>query len=139
MTIPVKTVRPVAGESYMNLIREFPLFLIRDEADLDDAVAVIDRLTDRDELTSDEQNYLDVLSRLVEYYEDEHDPLPVMTGVEALRFLIGENGLSQAQLSKETRIPETTLCEILTGKRGISPKVRAALAERFKVAPTLFV
>jgi hypothetical protein len=35
--------------------------------------------------------------------------------------------------------PLTTLSEILTGKRGISPKVRTMLAGRFKVAPALFV
>ena len=39
----------------------------------------------------------------------------------------------------DTGIPVTTLSEILTGKRGISPKVRTALAGRFKVAPALFV
>jgi HTH-type transcriptional regulator / antitoxin HigA len=138
-TMPVKTAPDVAGNSYMDLIRAFPLRMLRNEADLDAAIEIIDRLTDRDVLDPGEQDYLDVLARLVEDYEDEHDPLPAMTGVEALRFLIAENGLSQAQLSKETGIPETSLCEVLTEKRGISPKVRTALAERFKVDPTLFV
>src|SRR5262249_41618306 len=120
-------------------IREFPLRPLRSEAALESAIAMVDTLTDRAELSPDEQDYLDVLARLIEDYEDAHDPLPDLTGVEALRYLIEENGLSQAQLSRETGIPVTTLCEILTGKRGISPKVRAALAERFKVVPALFV
>jgi HTH-type transcriptional regulator/antitoxin HigA len=137
--MPAKTTRHAAGKAYLDLIQRFPLRPLRSEADLDAAIAVIDTLTDRNELAPGEHDYLDVLARLVEDYEDEHDPLPEMTGVEALRFLIEENDLSQAQLSKETGIPGTTLCEVLTGKRGISPKVRAALARRFKVAPALFV
>jgi HTH-type transcriptional regulator / antitoxin HigA len=134
-----KTTRHAVGAAYLDLIQQFPLRPLRSEADLDAAIAVIDSLTDRNKLTLDEQDYFDVLARLVEDYEDEHDPLPEMTGVEVLRFLIEENELSQAQLSKETKIPGTTLCDVLTGKRGISPKVRAALAKRFKVAPALFV
>jgi HTH-type transcriptional regulator / antitoxin HigA len=137
--MPTKTPRHAVGDLYLNLIREFPLRPIRSEADLDGAIAMIDTLTDRSELCPDEQDYLDVLSKLVEEYEDEHDPLPDLSGVEALRHLIDENGLSQSQLSKDTGVPETTLSEILTGKRGISPKVRKALAERFKIAPALFV
>jgi HTH-type transcriptional regulator/antitoxin HigA len=137
--MPAKTTHHAAGDAYLKLIQVFPLRPLRTEADLDSAIAVIDSLVDRKKLAPGEQDYLDVLSRLVEDYEDEHDPLPDMTGVQALRFLVEENGLSQAQLSKETGIPETTLCEVLTGKRGISPKVRAALAERFKVARTLFI
>ncbi len=75
----------------------------------------------------------------VEDFEDAHDPLPDLKGVDVLRFLIEENGLFQTQLSEETGDPTTTLSELLTGKRGISPKVRAVLSARFKVDPTLFV
>jgi HTH-type transcriptional regulator/antitoxin HigA len=137
--MPTKTGRHAVGDLYLDLIREFPLRPLRTDADLDDAVAMIDRLIDRGELAPEERDYLAVLSNLVEDYEDEHDPLPELSGVSALRFLIEENGLSQAQLSKETGVPETTLSEVLTGKRGISPKVRAVLAERFKTDPALFV
>jgi HTH-type transcriptional regulator/antitoxin HigA len=137
--MPTKTTRHAVGDLYLNLIRAFPLRPLRSDADLDAAVAVIDSLVDRGELAPQERDYLDVLARLVEDYEDEHDPLPELSGVEALRFLIEENGLSQAQLARDTGVPVTTLNEILTGKRGISPAVRKALAGRFKVAPTLFV
>ena len=100
---------------------------------------MIDALTDRSDLAQEEEDYLEALSGLVEAYEDEHDPLPGMSAVEALRHLLGENGLTQARLSEETGIPVATISEILNGKRGISPKVRDALARRFRVAPALFV
>ena len=134
--MPIKT---AAGHLYLKLVKEFPLRPLRSATDLDRAVAVIDLLTDRDELTPEEEDDLEVLSRLVEDYESEHDPLPKMSPVEALRYLLDENGLTQAQLSEETGIPVATVSEILNRKRGISPKVRGILAARFKVAPALFV
>ncbi len=77
--------------------------------------------------------------RLIEDYEAEHDPLPTMSPVEALRYLLDENGLTQAELCAQTSLPVATISEVLNGKRGISPRVRQGLAERFKVSPALFV
>src|SRR5579872_2385309 len=71
LPMPTKTPRHAVGDLYLTLIREFPLRPIRSEADLDGAIAMIDALTDRGELRPDEQDYLDVLSKLVEEYEDE--------------------------------------------------------------------
>jgi HTH-type transcriptional regulator/antitoxin HigA len=137
--LSTNSARRTAGERYLDLVRAFPLRSLRTDADLKAAVAMVDDLVDRGDLTEEEQDYLDVLALLVEGYEDRHDPLPEVAGAEALRFLIRENGLSQARLARESGIPVTTLSEILSGKRGISPRTRTALAVRFKVAPSLFV
>jgi HTH-type transcriptional regulator/antitoxin HigA len=128
-----------ADDRYLQLIREFPLRPLRSEADLDRAVAMLDALTDRGELAGDERDYLQVLSGLVHDYEREHDPLPGMSPVEALRYLLDENEMTQARLSEQTGIAVATISEILNGKRGISPTVRKALATRFKVDGALFV
>jgi transcriptional regulator with XRE-family HTH domain len=58
--------------------------------------------------------------------------------VERLRFLMGENGLSQAALAREAGIPTQSLSDILNRKRRISPNVRAKLAARFGVPASLF-
>ena len=127
------------GDRYLELIRAFPLRPLRSQADLDRAVAMLDELVDRGELGGEERDYLSVLAGLVRDYEAEHDPLPDMTPIEALRYLLEENGMTQTQLSEQTGIAIATLSEILNEKRGISPKVRKALAVRFKVDPALFV
>ena len=124
---------------YLKLVLSFPLRPLRSDADLDRAVAMVDALTDRKELAPEEADYLEVLGRLIEDYEAEHDPLPTMSPVEALRYLLEENGLTQAELCSQTSLPVATISEVLNGKRGISPRVRQALAERFKVSPALFV
>ncbi len=126
-------------KKYLDLIRKFPLWPLKDDADLAQAIAVIDALTDRSNLATEEEYYLEVLGSLVERYEAEHDPLPILSGIEAIRYLLDENGLTQAQLAEQTDLPEATISEVLSGKRRISPKVRGILATRFKVSPALFV
>jgi HTH-type transcriptional regulator/antitoxin HigA len=58
---------------------------LRTEADLDAAVAVIDDLIDQAALAP-EQDYLDVLSDLVEAYETETIPMRPVGDAELLRF-----------------------------------------------------
>src|SRR2546423_4637912 len=85
------TSRAVYGKSedrYLDLVRRFPLRPLRSDADLDAAVAVIDGLIDRPTLTAPEQDYLDVLSDLVEAYEAEMVPIRPVGDAELLRFLI---------------------------------------------------
>ncbi|HKI18800.1 MAG TPA: hypothetical protein VKA15_13020 [Isosphaeraceae bacterium] len=76
---------------------------------------MIDNLLDQKERSQDEEDYLDVLSDLVEKYEDEHEPLPPVSGAEMLRFLIESQETSQAKLSSDTGIAESTISEILAG------------------------
>jgi HTH-type transcriptional regulator / antitoxin HigA len=138
-TAKLPAVQAPAGKLYLKLVLSFPLRPLRSDADLDRAVAMVDALTDRKELAPGEADYLESLGRLIEDYEAEHDPLPTMSPVEALRYLLEENGLTQAELCAQTSLPVATISEVLNGKRGISPRVRQALAERFKVSPALFV
>jgi HTH-type transcriptional regulator/antitoxin HigA len=74
------------------LIRKFPLRPIRSEAELDRAIAMVDALSDRESLTPDEHDYLLVLAQLIEQYEDERYPIPAISGVPMLRYLIESKG-----------------------------------------------
>src|SRR5260370_31837488 len=92
------TIREVYGKTedrYQDLVRQFPLRPLRTDADLDAAVAVIDVLIDRHSLKAPEQDYLDVLSDLVEAYEaDALSMLPV-DHADLLRFMIEQKGITQ--------------------------------------------
>jgi HTH-type transcriptional regulator / antitoxin HigA len=127
-----------SGDIYLDLVREVPLRPIRSEAELDRAIAMIDRLTDREELRPEESDYRDVLSGLVHSYEEEHDPIPDTSPDEMLRFLIDSKGVTQAAVAIEAGISESTISEILSGKRGISRSVRERLGKYFAVRPSAF-
>jgi HTH-type transcriptional regulator / antitoxin HigA len=128
-----------AGDHYLELIRQFPLRPIRCEAELDRAIAMINALIDRDELTSDEDDYLDILGDIVEKYETEHHPMPPVSDAEMLRHLIEAKDTTQAQVAAETGIAESTISAILAGKRGLNRKHIEVLARHFNVKPAVFM
>jgi antitoxin component HigA of HigAB toxin-antitoxin module len=66
---------------------------IRDHAELDDSIAVIDSLLDQPNRTAGEHEYLDALGQLVEAYETEHVRLREACGVDVLLHLMEENDL----------------------------------------------
>ena len=126
-------------EEYMALIRELPLRPIRSEAELDRAIAMVNALSDREALSPDEHDYFLVLSGLIENYEDAHHPIPAVAGVSMLRYLIESRGVPQSRVAAEAGIAESTLSEILAGKRKLGIRYITALAGYFKVDPGLFI
>jgi HTH-type transcriptional regulator / antitoxin HigA len=134
-----KTENLVAGNRYLELVCQVPLRPIRSEADLDSAIAMIDALLDQDKRSGDDEDYLDVLSDLVEKYEDEHDPMPTVASADMLRFLIDNRATTQTEVVTETGIAESTISEILAGKREMNRKHIEALARHFRVNPAMFM
>jgi len=80
---------------YMDLVQEFPLRPLRSGEELAQAIRVIDRLIVRGDLDSGEQDYLDVLTDLVEKYEAEEHPMPPVSDAAMLRHLIEARGITQ--------------------------------------------
>ena len=129
-----------SADPYLTLLQEFRLRPIRDEETHRRAVEMLDGLSDRGPArTPEEDQYMVVLGLLVEDYENTIYEHPEVSGPEMLRFLMEEDGLTQTRLSEETGIPEPSLSEFLNGKRGISPKVRKKLCERFGADPSVFL
>jgi HTH-type transcriptional regulator/antitoxin HigA len=126
------------AEEYLALVRAFPLVSIRDYAHLAAALAVIDRLLDRPRRSAAEEEYLRALTDLVETYENAHVAIPTVSGVQALRYLMEEHGLTQADLAPlfGTR---SIVSEVLSGKRRLALSHIARLSERFGVPADVFI
>src|SRR4051794_40603648 len=117
------TIRAMYGKAedrYLDLVRQFPLRPLRTDVDLEAAIAVIDALIDRPALTLPEQDYLDVLSDLVEAYEAEMVPMRPVGDADLLRFLIEQRGVTQAAVATGAGIAESTISEVLAGKRKLN-------------------
>lgn len=125
-------------EQYLALIRAFPLVSIRNEAHLDEALAVIDRLLDIPMRSEAEEEYLMALTDLVEVYENGHVDMPSVSGIDALRYLMEENSLTQADLVPDfgTR---SIVSEVLSGKRRLALSHITRLAERFGLPADVFL
>lgn len=115
-----------------------PLVSIRDNAHLDEAPAIIGCLLDRTHSTTAEEEYLCALTNLVEVYENAHVVIPPVSGVEVLRYLMEENGLSQADLVPLFGSP-SIISEVLSGKRRLIPTHIVRLAERFGLPADVFI
>jgi HTH-type transcriptional regulator/antitoxin HigA len=136
------TSRRKPGAAYFDLVNEFPLRLIETERELDQAIAILDELMDknqRGERTKDEEEYMLALSVFVEEYEEKHYPMGHATGVEMLEFVIENRGLKQTDVAAGAGIPESTLSGILRGRRKLNTKHIAALAGFFNLDPGLFL
>ena len=135
------TSRAVYGnteDQYLDLVRRFPLRPLRSSADLHAAVAVIDELLDRPRLSAAEQDYVDVLSDLVEAYEDEAVPIRPVSDAELLRFLIEQKGVTQSAVAAETGIAESTVSAVVAGKRKLNRTQVGRLARHFHIEPGAF-
>ena len=125
-------------EQYLALVRAFPLVSLHNDAHLDEAMTVIDQLLDIPERSTAEEEYLQALTDLVAAYEDTHVTIPSVTGVDALRYLMEENGLTQVDLVPQfgTR---SIVSEVLAGKRRLALAHITRLAERFGLPATVFL
>ena len=121
-------------DTYLKLIRKFPLRPIRTEAENDEAVEAIAALAGREPLDAAERDYLDVLTELVLKYESQTYPISSVSGPAMVRHLIEARDRTQAQVAAATGIAESSLSDMLAGKRKMSTKHVKALAKFFGVS-----
>jgi HTH-type transcriptional regulator/antitoxin HigA len=93
------------------------------------------------ELNADQADYLDVLSTLVEAYENAHDPLddPALCGLDVLRALLDEHGMSAVDLARLLGVHRSMGSKLLKGERALTTRHLQTLGERFKVSAALFL
>jgi len=131
------TVIPQELQTYWTAVS--PLLSIRNEHEYDLAVKRLNRLLD--EVGADEQHplytLLDTLGTLIHAYEEQHHPMPECSGVDVLRFLMDEHGLTQSDLSEVGS--QGVISDILRGKRVLNVRQIRVLAKRFQVSPAVFV
>lgn len=138
---PKPTIRKVYGKSharYLELVSLFPLRRIETEDELDTATRVIDMLVDLEHRSKAEDDYLDMLSDLSLEYEEVHYPDPPVTDGEMLAFWMDIKEVSQTQLAKAVGIAESTISEVLRGKRKLTRTQIGKVAKYFKVSPAVF-
>lgn len=127
-------------DTYLNLIRRFPLKPIRNNDEHEEAVAIIGELMGQ-KLGSGASDYLDTLIMVVNKYEDEHHSpggIDFSSPRQALRAIMDANGLSQADIGRIIG-SESSVSMFLKGRRELSKSNIKALASHFKVDAGLFL
>ncbi len=80
---------------------------------------------------------METLATLMEVYENEHYPVPNVSGADKLAFLMAEHRVEPTELREELG-NESLVWEILNGHRPLTEKQRHALSKRFSVSPEVF-
>jgi len=82
---------------------------------------------------------VDVISHMIAMYDENHDEqLQKGSGIDALKFLMEQQGLDQSDLKNELG-SQGVVSEILNGKRQLNISHIKKLAKRFHVTPATFI
>jgi HTH-type transcriptional regulator/antitoxin HigA len=111
--------------------------IIASQAQYEQYVAALLELDRRSQLTAAEKNFAELLTLLIEAYEEEHYPVPSASPMEVLQELMSANGLRQKDLVPQLG-SESIVSEILSGKRELNKNHIARLSKRFNVSPEVF-
>ena len=112
---------------------------VHDEASLENTTEILDILAGR-ELTRDQQDYFELLCNAVEKYEQEHHPIErrKLKGRHALKFLLKENKMTPADLSRLLGVDRTLGYKLIQGERSLA-KYAVILKKHFKVRAEIFI
>ena len=112
---------------------------IRDKVDFENVVEITDALAGHS-LTPDQDDYFDLLCRLIEDYEKENGlGAPKASGLAALRHLLDEHDLGAADLARLLDVHRTLGAMILRGERQLTLSHVGKLSEHFKGSADLFI
>jgi HTH-type transcriptional regulator/antitoxin HigA len=124
---------------YRKLLGEAVPVAIRTEEEyrrlLDTAAGLMEK--PEDEISEEEGRLLELLSILIEEYENRAHPLPKAKPHKMLAYLLKEKNMKPSDLW--TVLPKSRVSEILNGKRSISKAQAKHLAELLHVPVELFV
>jgi antitoxin component HigA of HigAB toxin-antitoxin module len=113
---------------------------IHDKVELENVTEITDAMAGH-KLTPDQDDYFDLLCRLIEDYEKEHAQLDTskVTALDALRHLLDAHDMSAADLARLLDVHRTLGAMILRGERQLTLAHVRTLAKHFSVSADLFL
>ena len=111
--------------------------LIRTEEQLEAYTKALYGLTSEPRPTPAQAEAIELLTLLIERFEEEHYSLPKASPADVLRFLLSQHGLKQRDIAADLG-GESVVSEVLSGKRKLNAAHIEQLSKRFRVSPAVF-
>ena len=111
--------------------------VITSDAQNERYIAALLELEKKDRLSAEERDFAELLTVLIEAYEEEHFPIRAASPVEVLVELMEANNLKQKDLAPFLG-SESVVSEVLRGKRELNKYHIERLSRRFRVSPAVF-
>jgi HTH-type transcriptional regulator / antitoxin HigA len=113
--------------------------VIRSEAENARYIAMLEDLDSKgNRMTAAERRIADLLTLLIEDFEEKHYALKAASPVEVLNELVSANNLKQKDLLDVFGTP-SIVSEVLHGKRQLTTEHIRRLSRRFHVSPEVFI
>jgi len=134
--------QPAAWADYLALVETCPLQSIRDDEQLTRALPIGEALIKKainQALSEGEEAYYLALTDLIETFEERYlgGTEEQVSGVELLRYLMEENGLTPTDLAPILG-PSSLVSDVLASTRQLTVAHRQELARRFHLAADAF-
>lgn len=130
------------ASTYAELVAILPPRPLHDAVDYDNAVEMLGNLIGY-VLNADQEDYLVAVDTFVQQYEADHRDTQVdasrITGLDVLKHLMDEHGMSGADLSRLLGASRTLGPMILRGERALTADHARILGKRFKVDAGVFI
>lgn len=111
---------------------------VRTEEDYEAALEEIESLLSAEEGTP-EYDRLDIISTLVEAYEEEHYPAEEPHPIEAIKYFIESRGLSRTEFCEMIGMNNNRLSEILNLRRPLSLKMIRKIEEVTEIPASILI
>jgi HTH-type transcriptional regulator / antitoxin HigA len=111
---------------------------IHDKVEFQNVTDITDAMAGH-KLTPDQEDYFDLLCRLIEDYEKEHVDAPKVTALEALQHLLDAHSMTAGDLARLLDVHRTLGAMILRGERKLTLNHVRTLARHFDVSADLFL
>jgi HTH-type transcriptional regulator / antitoxin HigA len=132
-TMSTATSRP----EYADLLARTLPSVIHNEKENERYLAMLEELDDKGKLSPAEQRLGELLTLLIENFEEKAYALKPAKPAEILNVLIEANGLKQKDLVDVFGTP-SIVSEVLNGKRGLTIEHIKKISRRFNVSPEVF-
>jgi HTH-type transcriptional regulator/antitoxin HigA len=132
------TAKKIDPAAYRRLLSRALPVVPKTEEENERLLDQVNRLMSKPELTPEEGRLLELLAAAIERFEQEHYPIPGVSPVELLKFIMEEHGLRQRDLL-EIFGRRSVISEVLAGARSITKEQAAKLGHRFSLHPSAFI
>lgn len=133
-------VREPIPKSYAELVSLHMPRPINDDAELENTIEIVDRLAVLKRPTLDQRDYLELLTTLIEKYEEENEPIDTrhLKPLDRLKFLLDSHDMSASDLGRLLGQRELG-SKIVSGARDLSKANIRKLMRHFGVSADTFI
>lgn len=115
-----------------------PYKVIKTKAQYNKYCDALEALTNGGKKSKAIQDEIELLTLLIEKYDEEHNTFSDADPIELLKYLMNEHKMKAVDLAKLLRVSEGLVSDMLHYKKGLSKETIRILSERFKLNQDAF-